>query len=72
MAGGREEHGTPERRSPTPEGAVPLSKRIRRASGWDVCAPGYEGYTAMQAKHTGKSTPRRCWPGAYLLPPRHV
>ncbi|KAG8682947.1 hypothetical protein FRC09_016415 [Ceratobasidium sp. 395] len=51
--GGREEHGTPERRSPTPEGAVPLSKRIRRASGWDVCAPGYEGYTALQAKHTG-------------------
>ncbi|KAG8744614.1 hypothetical protein FRC10_009839 [Ceratobasidium sp. 414] len=50
---GREEHGTPERRSPTPEGAVPLSKRIRRASGWDVCAPGYEGYTALQAKHTG-------------------
>ncbi|CAE6507555.1 Splicing factor U2AF 65 kDa subunit [Rhizoctonia solani] len=51
--GRRDEHGTPERRSPTPEGAVPLSKRIRRASGWDVCAPGYEGYTAMQAKHTG-------------------
>ncbi|KAF8715609.1 RNA recognition motif protein [Rhizoctonia solani] len=51
--GRRDEHGTPERRSPTPEGAIPLSKRIRRASGWDVCAPGYEGYTAMQAKHTG-------------------
>ncbi|KAG9080220.1 hypothetical protein FRC06_006928 [Ceratobasidium sp. 370] len=50
---GRDEHGTPERRSPTPEGAAPLSRRIRRASGWDVCAPGYEGYTAMQAKHTG-------------------
>ncbi|QRV89013.1 RNA recognition motif protein [Ceratobasidium sp. AG-Ba] len=50
---GRDEYGTPERRSPTPDGAVPLSKRIRRASGWDVCAPGYEGYTAMQAKHTG-------------------
>ncbi|KAJ1306945.1 hypothetical protein OPQ81_007926 [Rhizoctonia solani] len=51
--GRRDEHATPERRSPTPEGAIPLSKRIRRASGWDVCAPGYEGYTAMQAKHTG-------------------
>ncbi|ESK94890.1 rrna primary transcript binding protein [Moniliophthora roreri MCA 2997] len=45
--------GTPERRSPTPEGAVPLSQRRRKASGWDVHAPGYEQYTAMQAKQTG-------------------
>ncbi|KAF9485468.1 hypothetical protein BDN70DRAFT_795574 [Pholiota conissans] len=45
--------GTPERRSPTPEGAVPLSQRKRKASGWDVHAPGYEQYTAMQAKQTG-------------------
>ncbi|KAF9005919.1 hypothetical protein BDQ17DRAFT_1239571, partial [Cyathus striatus] len=41
------------RRSPTPEGIVPLSQRKRKASGWDVHAPGYEQYTAMQAKQTG-------------------
>ncbi|KAI0821549.1 hypothetical protein BC629DRAFT_1461875 [Irpex lacteus] len=45
--------GTPERRSPTPVDAVPLSQRKRKASGWDVHAPGYEQYTAMQAKQTG-------------------
>lgn len=42
-----------ERRSPTPEGCPPLSQRKRKASGWDVHAPGYEQYTAMQAKQTG-------------------
>ncbi|KAF8159687.1 hypothetical protein B0H34DRAFT_654826 [Crassisporium funariophilum] len=45
--------GTPERRSPTPEGAAPISQRKRKASGWDVHAPGYEQYTALQAKQTG-------------------
>ncbi|TFK32785.1 hypothetical protein BDQ12DRAFT_691979 [Crucibulum laeve] len=50
---GKDGLGTPERRSPTPEGAVPLSQRKRKASGWDVHAPGYEQYTAMQAKQTG-------------------
>ncbi|KAI0954041.1 hypothetical protein AcW1_006682 [Taiwanofungus camphoratus] len=45
--------GTPERRSPTPPDAAPLSQRKRKASGWDVHAPGYEQYTAMQAKQTG-------------------
>ncbi|GLB41890.1 putative U2 snRNP auxiliary factor large subunit [Lyophyllum shimeji] len=50
---GKDGVGTPERRSPTPEGAVPLSQRKRKASGWDVHAPGYEQYTAMQAKQTG-------------------
>ncbi|KAF8909409.1 hypothetical protein CPB84DRAFT_1766065 [Gymnopilus junonius] len=52
-AKGRDGMGTPERRSPTPEGAVPLSQRKRKASGWDVHAPGYEQYSAMQAKQTG-------------------
>jgi splicing factor U2AF subunit len=52
---GRDGMGTPERRSPTPEGAVPLSQRKRKASGWDVHAPGYEQYTALQAKQTGKA-----------------
>ncbi|KAF9221321.1 hypothetical protein BS17DRAFT_768630 [Gyrodon lividus] len=28
-------------------------KRKRKASGWDVHAPGYEQYSAMQAKQTG-------------------
>ncbi|KZT10083.1 uncharacterized protein LAESUDRAFT_645827 [Laetiporus sulphureus 93-53] len=41
------------RRSPTPSDAVPISQRKRKASGWDVHAPGYEQYTAMQAKQTG-------------------
>ncbi|KAG2113096.1 uncharacterized protein F5147DRAFT_682705 [Suillus discolor] len=50
---GRDGLGTPERRSPTPEGAVPLTQRRRKASGWDVHAPGYEQYSAMQAKQTG-------------------
>ncbi|KAG5731470.1 Splicing factor U2AF 50 kDa subunit [Termitomyces sp. T112] len=50
---GKDGYGTPERRSPTPEGAVPLSQRKRKATGWDVHAPGYEQYTAMQAKQTG-------------------
>ncbi len=52
---GRDGMGTPERRSPTPDGAAPLSQRKRKASGWDVHAPGYEQYTAMQAKQTGTS-----------------
>lgn len=29
--------------------------RKRKASGWDVHAPGYEAYSAMQAKQTGAS-----------------
>ncbi|KAL5531726.1 hypothetical protein ACEPAG_4603 [Sanghuangporus baumii] len=49
----REKEASTERRSPTPEGIVPLSQRKRKASGWDVHAPGYEQYTAMQAKQTG-------------------
>lgn len=51
----RDRDGTPERRSPTPEGALPLSQRKRKATGWDVHAPGYEQYTAQQAKQTGMS-----------------
>ncbi|KAJ2923904.1 hypothetical protein H1R20_g13189, partial [Candolleomyces eurysporus] len=51
--GGNRRDGTPERRSPTPEGLPPLSQRKRKASGWDVHAPGYEQYTALQAKQTG-------------------
>ncbi|KAF8737769.1 hypothetical protein AX14_012335 [Amanita brunnescens Koide BX004] len=50
---GRARDATPERRSPTPEGCIPLSQRKRKASGWDVHAPGYEQYSAMQAKQTG-------------------
>jgi len=52
---GRERNGggSQDRRSPTPVGTVPLSQRKRKASGWDVHAPGYEQYSAMQAKQTG-------------------
>jgi hypothetical protein len=51
---GRERNGgSPDRRSPTPVGTVPISQRKRKASGWDVHAPGYEQYSAMQAKQTG-------------------
>ena len=35
-------------------GCVMLSRRRRKASGWDVHAPGYEQYSAMQAKQTGR------------------
>jgi splicing factor U2AF 65 kDa subunit len=52
----KERPASPERRSPTPPGAAPLSQRWRKASGWDVTAPGYEQYSAMQAKQTGKIT----------------
>lgn len=31
--------------------------RKRKASGWDVHAPGYEAYSAMQAKQTGMFCP---------------
>lgn len=50
---GKDGMGTPERRSPTPESCLPLSQRRRKASGWDVHAPGYEQYSALQAKQTG-------------------
>ena len=50
---GKDGMGTPERRSPTPTDATPLGMRKRKASGWDVHAPGYEAYSAMQAKQTG-------------------
>jgi splicing factor U2AF subunit len=53
-AGGRRgRRDSVERRSPTPENTLPLSQRKRKASGWNVTAPGYEQYTALQAKQTG-------------------
>ncbi|TFK25626.1 hypothetical protein FA15DRAFT_639148 [Coprinopsis marcescibilis] len=51
--GGGRRDGTPDKRSPTPEGCPTLTQRKRKASGWDVHAPGYEQYTALQAKQTG-------------------
>jgi splicing factor U2AF 65 kDa subunit len=55
---GRERNGgSQDRRSPTPVGTVTLSQRKRKASGWDVHAPGYEQYSAMQAKQTGADRP---------------
>lgn len=50
--------GSPERESPVPEGTVPLSKRVRRATYWDQHAPGFEQASGLQAKSTGQS---RLW-----------
>ena len=44
----------PEGRLTTPEGRVTLSQHRRKASRWDIHAPGYEQYSAMQAKQTGR------------------
>ena len=41
------------RRSPTPEGTIPLSERPRPNSKWDIAAPGFEGTSASAAKATG-------------------
>ena len=58
--------GTSEQRSPTLADTPPLSMRKRKASGWDVQAPGYGAYSAMQAKQAGVSsavpTCRHCSP----------
>ncbi|KAM0745828.1 hypothetical protein T439DRAFT_350972 [Meredithblackwellia eburnea MCA 4105] len=53
--GGRvfEGFGSPGRRSPTPEDTIPISKRKRKFTAWDVKAPGFETYTTEQAKMTG-------------------
>lgn len=57
----KERKPSTERRSPTPPGTVPLSQRRRKASGWDVHAPGYEQYSAMQAKQTGQCIQGLCY-----------
>ncbi|EST07182.1 RNA recognition motif domain protein [Kalmanozyma brasiliensis GHG001] len=41
------------RRSPTPEGTLPISERPRPDSKWDIPAPGFEGTSALAAKATG-------------------
>lgn len=41
------------RRSPTPEGTIPISERARPNSKWDISAPGFEGTSALAAKATG-------------------
>lgn len=41
------------RRSPTPEGTIPISERARPNSKWDIPAPGFEGTSALAAKATG-------------------
>ncbi|BGP27761.1 splicing factor U2AF 65 kDa subunit [Rhodotorula toruloides] len=40
-------------RSPTPEDTIPISKRKRQFTAWDVKAPGFDTYTTTQAKMTG-------------------
>jgi splicing factor U2AF subunit len=51
--GGRDEP-PPKKRSPTPEGTQPISKRKRPRTGWDVKPTGFEHVTALQAKMTGR------------------
>lgn len=41
------------RRSPTPEDTIPISKRKRPFTAWDVKPAGFETYTTIQAKMTG-------------------
>ncbi|PWN51888.1 hypothetical protein IE53DRAFT_30945 [Violaceomyces palustris] len=41
------------KRSPTPEGTIPISQRLRPKSKWDIHAPGFEGTSALAAKATG-------------------
>ncbi|SNX87443.1 related to pre-mRNA splicing factor U2AF large chain [Melanopsichium pennsylvanicum] len=41
------------RRSPTPEGTIPISERPRPNTKWDIPAPGFEGTSALAAKATG-------------------
>ncbi|KAJ1596335.1 hypothetical protein NDA14_004610 [Ustilago hordei] len=41
------------RRSPTPEGTIPIRERPRPNSKWDIPAPGFEGTSALAAKATG-------------------
>lgn len=41
------------KRSPTPEGTIPISQHVRKKSMWDVAPLGYEGITPSQAKGTG-------------------
>lgn len=46
--------GSPSsRRSPTPEGTIPISERRHPSSKWDIPAPGFEGTSALAAKATG-------------------
>ncbi|GAA5981515.1 hypothetical protein JCM11641_004082, partial [Rhodosporidiobolus odoratus] len=40
-------------RSPTPEDTIPISKRKRPFTAWDVKPAGFEAYTSEQAKMTG-------------------
>ncbi|WVQ81323.1 hypothetical protein IAT38_003446 [Cryptococcus sp. DSM 104549] len=56
------------RRSPTPEGTVPLEERKVQPSGWDVSPPQFEGVSAIEAKATGMFTygPGRIPPPVHL------
>lgn len=51
---------SPGRRSPSPEVTIPISKRKRKFTAWDVKPPGFENYTAEQAKMTGMYTSDAC------------
>lgn len=47
------EPSSPRRRSPTPEGTIPISQRKRKGSQWDLRPEGFEDVSALQAKATG-------------------
>ncbi|GAA5958263.1 hypothetical protein JCM3765_004773 [Sporobolomyces pararoseus] len=47
------DQGDRNRRSPTPEDTIPISKRKRPFTAWDVKPNGFETFTTEQAKLTG-------------------
>ncbi|GAA5901434.1 uncharacterized protein JCM6883_000212 [Sporobolomyces salmoneus] len=47
------DQGDRHRRSPTPEDTIPISKRTRPFTAWDVKPNGFETFTSEQAKLTG-------------------
>lgn len=54
QGGGRGGRGQSPRRSPTPEGTIPLESRTVQPSLWDIAPPQFDGISAMEAKMTGK------------------
>jgi len=51
------DQGDRHHRSPTPEDTIPISKRKRPFTAWDVKPTGFETFTPEQAKLTGKNSP---------------
>ncbi|KAK0523330.1 hypothetical protein OC835_001561 [Tilletia horrida] len=47
------EQSPPIKRSPTPEGTIPISQRQRSQSKWDLAPDGFDSIGALQAKASG-------------------